>query len=664
MSVPSSSWAAASALALSLALAASAQAAPAHKQLAKGIKNPESAAIGPQGDIYISEIGEFDKDGDGRILIIARDGGKPVREFAKGLNDPKGLVFVGENLFVTDKTEVVKIDAQGKATVLAGAKAFPSTPKFLNDIAADAKGTLYVSDSNAGAVYSIAPDGKVTLVADTKSPAIKGPNGLAFDNDGNLLVLDFASGNIHRRVDGNFVKLVDGFQGGDGLAVGPDGKIYVSQWTTGDISVLPRETRGPEALGKFESAADFCLTADAEHVIVPDMKAGTVTEIALAGSPAAQLDEAPFKSVTIERAFPNLFFDRPIVLTHANDGTNRVFLATQKGTVFVFPNKDDVTEDDVQVLFDITPKVTYKDAENEEGFLGMALHPKFKENGQVFVYYTTSDAPHTSVISRFTANKEKTEVDPASEVELMRIPQPYWNHNGGTIVFGPDGYLYVGLGDGGKADDPHGNGQNLNTLLGDILRIDVDHHDAGKNYAIPKDNPFVGRADAQPEIYASGLRNVWRMSFDRKTGQGWVADVGQNIWEEINLLEKGGNYGWNARESKHPFGEKGSGPDAKFIEPIFEYHHDVGKSITGGHVYRGKKVSELDGWYLYADYVGSQVWALKYDFDKKQVVANRPLGVVNSVVSFGEDEQGEVYLLGMPPGWIYRFVPAPKTANR
>ncbi len=663
MSVPSSFRAAASALGLSLALTAAAQAEPEHKLLAKGLVNPESAAIGPQGDVYVSVIGEFDKDGDGRIVIVDLEGKAAPRDFAKGLNDPKGIIFVGENLFVTDKTKVLKIDGQGKVSVLADAKAFPSEPKFLNDIVADAQGTLFVTDSNAGAIYSISPEGKVTLVADQTSPAVKGPNGLTFDNDGNLLVLDFGSGNLHRLVDGKFVKLIDGFPGGDGLAVGPDGKIYLSQWSTGDTWVLPRETRGPESLGKFQSAADLCLTSDAKYVVVPDMKAGTVTRIALAGSAAAQLDETPFKSVTMERAFPNVFFDRPIVLTHAGDGSGRVFVATQKGTIFSFPNKQDLTEDDLKVFLDMESKVTYKDSENEEGFLGLAFHPKFKENGHLFVYYTTSDSPHTSVISRFTANKEKTEVDPKSEVELLRIPQPYWNHNGGTIVFGPDGYLYVGLGDGGAARDPHGNGQNMNTLLGKILRIDVDHKEGGKSYAIPKDNPFVGQAGAKPEIYASGLRNVWRMSFDKKTGQGWVADVGQDIWEEIDLLAKGANYGWNPRESKHPFGAKGSGPDPKFAEPIFEYHHDVGKSITGGHVYRGKLVPELGGWYLYADYVGGQVWALKYDFDKKQVVANRPLGVAMPIMSFGEDEDGEVYFM-TTQGWLHRFVPAPKSASR
>ena len=174
----------------------------------------------------------------------------------------------------------------------------------------------------------------------------------------------------------------------------------------------------------------------------------------------------------------------------------------------------------------------------------------------------------------------------------MRIKQPFWNHNGGTMVFGPDGYLYIGLGDGGAFNDPQMNGQNVQTLLGSILRIDVDHKDEKLNYAIPHDNPFVGEARfAREEVYAYGLRNVWRISFDRENGQLWAADVGQDTWEEINLIRKGGNYGWNLREGRHKFGPAGSEPRADLIEPIWEYHHDIGKSITGGNVYRGTQGS-------------------------------------------------------------------------
>lgn len=383
---------------------------------------------------------------------------------------------------------------------------------------------------------------------------------------------------------------------------------------------------------------------------------------------AADIDESPLP-VKIVPAFAELQITgwepddngkptplRPILLTNLGDGTNRVVLAQQQGQIHVFDNKEGAQS--TRLFLDLSPKVTYKDNENEEGFLGLAFHPKYKENGEFFAYYTTKSAPHTSVVSRFKVSKDDpNKADPNFEEVLLTIPQPFWNHNGGTICFGPDGYLYIALGDGGAGNDPLNNAQNLQTWLGSILRIDVDKKENGKNYAIPADNPFVGIVAAGaapnrqtplvlPEIYAYGLRNVWRMSFDRKTKTGWVADVGQNVWEEINILEKGGNYGWNLREGKHVFTPAGYGTISTLIDPIWEYHHDVGKSITGGYVYRGKGVPELEGYYLYADYVSGKVWGLKYDEAKKQVVANRP--IVHSfptlpVISFGEDEMGEVY---------------------
>ncbi|MFP6693848.1 MAG: PQQ-dependent sugar dehydrogenase, partial [Pirellulales bacterium] len=310
-------------------------------------------------------------------------------------------------------------------------------------------------------------------------------------------------------------------------------------------------------------------------------------------------------SIATERSFKNLSVRRPIVLTHAGDGTNRVFIASEHGVIHVLPNDQGVEK--TTVFLDIEKKVTYKDKQNEEGFLGLAFHPDYKKNGQFFVYYSTKDAAQTSVISRFrVTSDDPNRADPASEEELMRIKQPFWNHNGGNILFGPDGCLYIGLGDGGSARDPKGNGQNRATLLGNILRIDVDRKDDGKKYAIPKDNPFVGMKDARPEIWAWGFRNPWGMTFDAETGLFWVADVGQDIWEEVNIVQKGGNYGWNLREAKHKFGDKGSGPRDDLIDPIWEYDHKVGKSITGGRVYRGKWIKQLVGAYLYADYVSGK----------------------------------------------------------
>jgi len=311
---------------------------------------------------------------------------------------------------------------------------------------------------------------------------------------------------------------------------------------------------------------------------------------------------------------------------------------------------------------DLSKRVSFDEKKIEEGLLGIAFHPKYKDNGQFFLYYTSNDPAQTSMISRFHVRKDDpNRADPDSEEKLLQITQPYWNHNGGTLVFGPDGYLYIALGDGGKANDPHHNGQNLGTLLGSVLRIDVDHRDEGKNYAVPKDNPFVGRSGARPEIWAYGFRNPWRMAFDAKTGQLWLADVGQELWEEIDLVRKGGNYGWNDREGRHKFTRFGAEAGPKYVEPIWEYHHTVGRSITGGNVYRGKAVPQLAGAYLYADYVSGKLWALWYDPDKGQVVANRPITPPSKdshtpVITFGQAENGEVYFTDYF-GQFYRFVP-------
>lgn len=357
---------------------------------------------------------------------------------------------------------------------------------------------------------------------------------------------------------------------------------------------------------------------------------------------AEQVKETPLP-LKAQLAYPELRLRRPLVVTNAGDGSQRVFVVSQYGAIHILPKDRRATK--APVFLDIQSQVVYKDKENEEGFLGLAFHPKYKQNGEFFVYYTTTDAPHTSVVCRFrVSSQDPNKADPNSREELLRIPQPFWNHNGGGLTFGPDGYLYIALGDGGAANDPMGNGQNTSTLLGSILRIDVDRQAAGKKYAIPADNPFVGHEQGQPEIYAYGLRNVWGMSFDRETGTLWAADVGQDLWEEIDLIVKGGNYGWNLREAKHKF-KNGADPRPDLIEPIWEYHHDVGKSITGGLVYRGKKLPELVGCYLYADYISGKLWALKYDLKRKEIVANYVLQDYNHapIVCFGADESGEVY---------------------
>ena len=651
------------------------------KPFVTGLKNPESVCLAPDGLFYVTEIGDFDKDGDGAVTVI-KDG-KPV-PFAPKLDDPKGIVAGPEAFYVTDKKRVLKIDLKGNVTTLAAADKFPTPPLFLNDIELDREnGLLYVSDSGdlkggAGAVYRIdTKSGKVDLVVDAKRlPGLNTPNGLAMDGASHLLLADFGSGILYRikLADFSSKKIADGFEGSDGLTWDKHGQLFISSWKTGKLVGIPRPGQKAVLMSdKFEQAADTCLDAAGLNLIVPDMKAGTLTAVptAIAGW---EVDKSPL-AIKTEIAFPKLQWTgwsptddngiltplRPILLTHFGDGSNRIVVPTQQGVIHAFPNDDAATK--TEIFLDITDRVRYLDKENEEGLLGLAFHPKFKQNGEFFVFYTKKNAKLVNVVSRFRVSKsDPKKGDPASEEELVRFERPFWNHDGGTLAFGPDGYLYITHGDGGAANDPFENGQNLKTLLGKVLRLDVDHKANGKNYAIPKDNPFIGKA-AAPEIWAYGLRNVWRMAFDRGTGQLWAGDVGQNLYEEIVILKSGGNYGWNIRESLHPFGNKGVDVQPDLIDPIWEYHHDVGKSITGGFVYRGKKLPELVGSYLYADYVSSHVWALRYNEKLGRVVANREIESAGvPILSFGEDADGEVYLLTFTQSGkgIYRLVKSAK----
>ena len=381
-------------------------------------------------------------------------------------------------------------------------------------------------------------------------------------------------------------------------------------------------------------------------------------------SMAKGVDQSPLASVQIAEAFPKLAFDRPVVVTHAGDGSNRLFVVGQKGMIWVLPGDGKVEEP--PVFMELEDKVAYDDRMNEEGLLGMAFHPKFKENGEFFLYYTSKAEEHLSVISRFKANKERTKAEVSSEEVLMTIKQPFWNHNGGTLEIGKDGHLYIALGDGGKGDDPLQSGQDLSTIFGKILRIDIDHKSPGLPYAIPRDNPFAGTPNARGEIYALGVRNPWRISFDRESGDLWCADVGQNLWEEISIIPKGGNLGWSKREATHvarpgakTFEENDLAPkSADFVDPIWEYPHTDawGKSITGGQVYRGSQLPQLKGYYLYGDYVSGKVWALKADKSWK-VTENRPVAWPSAlpIVTFGEDEKGEVYFSSTTGGRIYTF---------
>ena len=339
-------------------------------------------------------------------------------------------------------------------------------------------------------------------------------------------------------------------------------------------------------------------------------------------------------SLSITEAFPILSFDRPVDLQHA--GGDKLYVVEQPGIIRMVDNGP--TADEKLIFLDIQDRVD--DRDNEEGLLGLTFHPDFNTNGYFFVNYTTNQS--TTRISRYQADPDDPQVAlTSSETIIMEFDQPFGNHNGGQICFGPDGYLYVAVGDGGSGGDPQNNGQDRSTLLGSVLRIDIDRVEGNKNYAIPTDNPWVNNTNNyREEIFAYGLRNPWRMSFDPKSGQLWAADVGQGDYEEIDIIQKGGNYGWDILEGPDCFQNSGCDPD-QFTEPYFYYQHSNGNlSITGGYVYRGSIVS-LEGYYVYADYESGRIWALPAEGTDPQEVLLFDTNY--SISTFGIDHQGELY---------------------
>jgi glucose/arabinose dehydrogenase len=334
----------------------------------------------------------------------------------------------------------------------------------------------------------------------------------------------------------------------------------------------------------------------------------------------------------------------PVAITNAGDGSQRLFVVEKTGRVWIVVNG----QTGVEPFLDIRDRVG--SAASEQGLLGLAFHPDYESNGYFFVYYTDR-AGHTQV-SRFQVSDDPDRADPDSEEGVLAVDQPASNHNGGQIAFGPDGALWIGLGDGGGAGDTYGNGQNKGTLLGSLLRIDVDE----LPYSVPADNPFVSEPGARPEIWAYGLRNPWRFSFDLATGDVYIADVGQNTYEEVNVVPAslaGLNYGWPIMEGQHCFGQSRC-DQAGLTLPVAEYDHSMGCSVTGGYVYRGQQFPALLGIYFFGDYCSSRVWALARSSGVWQAVEVAP--APGRISTFGQAEDGEVYLAGLDTGTIYHLV--------
>jgi glucose/arabinose dehydrogenase len=337
----------------------------------------------------------------------------------------------------------------------------------------------------------------------------------------------------------------------------------------------------------------------------------------------------------------------PVFLTAPRPDA-RLFVVEQPGRIRVVENGALLPTP----FLDITDRVS---SGGERGLLSVAFHPSYASNGFLYVDYT--DRNGDTRIERYRVSADRNRADPASAKLILQVAQPFPNHNGGLVAFGPDGKLYVGMGDGGSGGDPLGHGQNRATLLGDILRIDVD---AGDPYAVPADNPFVGQAGARGEIWATGVRNPWRFAFDREAGLLYLADVGQNALEEVNVVpaaSAGLNFGWNVMEGSRCFNPAEGCGRTGLVVPVLEYGHAEGCSVTGGYVYRGSRIPALRGHYFYADYC--QGWIRSFRHQGGQALDRREwtLGDVDNVLSFGEDAAGELYVLSSN-GRVYRIDPA------
>jgi len=320
-------------------------------------------------------------------------------------------------------------------------------------------------------------------------------------------------------------------------------------------------------------------------------------------------------TISIQQELKETETPKPISWVVVPDESGRSLLILQGGKVLVIPSS--LKDSQVRTFMELAPEeMIIKDF--EEGLLGLVFHPNYKSNGLFYLYYTMQRPKRSVLVERRVKNQKKMELDLKHDRTLIEIEQPYWNHNSGVPEFGPDGYLYLSTGDGGKANDPHDFSQNTFSLLGKVLRIDVDKAEGALEYGIPEDNPFKNKPGYRGEIWTIGMRNPWRLHWDIQSNTLFCADVGQHQKEEINLIQKGGNYGWSFREGTEAFSLKNRKPsgEIEFIDPVFEYGHDEGTSVSGGIVYRGSKHPELYGHYIFGDWGTGKCWAIEVKNDQ------------------------------------------------
>jgi glucose/arabinose dehydrogenase len=395
-----------------------------------------------------------------------------------------------------------------------------------------------------------------------------------------------------------------------------------------------------------QAASKPAVPSGGQTAAKPAAPAGgqTAAKPAAPAGSARQSGEAP--RISLQQTLTG--FKQPLFLTHAGDGSNRMFIVEKGGTIRIVK--------DGQVLptpfLDISSRI--RASGSEQGLLGLAFHPRYAENGRFFVGYTDPQGKDT--VERYQASSDPDRADPATGVKLLSIDDPAQNHNGGMVLFGPDGKLWLGFGDGGGSGDTYKNGQNKQSLLGKMLRLDVD---SGEPYGIPNDNPYVGSTEYRPEIWAMGMRNPWRYSFDRATGDLWIGDVGQNAYEEIDRIPAGTagglNFGWPITEAKHCFPASASCDQSPYVQPVAEYGRDGGCSVTGGYVYRGSAYPSLQGLYFFGDYCTGKIWSLD-SADGANWRMTEQLQQPIQISSFGEDEAGELYVTNLNGGTLHRIV--------